>query len=68
MSLGERKRREGNAYEICAHAACFAPEAEAHHALRLRQLTVWRLVGGVRVRKVSLRHTVQTSIKVMVVL
>lgn len=36
MSLGGRKRREGNAYEICAHAACIAPEAEAHHALRLR--------------------------------
>lgn len=36
MSLGGRKPREGNAYEICAHAACIAPEAEAHHALRLR--------------------------------
>lgn len=32
------------------------------------QLAVWRLIGGVRVRKVSPRHSVEASIKVMVVL
>ncbi|KAF9803128.1 hypothetical protein SFRURICE_012373 [Spodoptera frugiperda] len=39
--LGGRKRDEGNAYEMVAHAACAAPEAEAQRTLGTLGTAVW---------------------------